>query len=95
MLRFNSDPHDIPKWAPNEDEDADDNMKINPNYWYTKDMNQLILKRIKYIKEYAPNAKILLNIRDFPYAMSKYPGSVIKMVSFSSQLQDEYIEYLA
>uniref|UniRef100_A0A1X7U6U0 EF-hand domain-containing protein n=2 Tax=Amphimedon queenslandica TaxID=400682 RepID=A0A1X7U6U0_AMPQE len=60
--------------------------------WGTKftvdDMCQLLKKRIDQVREFAPNGKILLNFRDFPIAMTKYPDRVLYIVRYLSRLPE-------
>ena len=51
------------------------------------DMCALLEKWMKYVfNEISPNGKVLLNLRDFPIAMSKFPKRVLSIVKFLSQL---------
>ena len=53
----------------------------------TDDMCQLLKERIDWVFDnMSPNAKILLNFRDFPIAMTKAPERVLNVVKFLSQL---------
>uniref|UniRef100_A0A1X7TDN2 EF-hand domain-containing protein n=1 Tax=Amphimedon queenslandica TaxID=400682 RepID=A0A1X7TDN2_AMPQE len=60
--------------------------------WGTKftvdDMCQLLKLRIDQVREFAPNGKILLNFRDFPIAMTKYPDRVLYIVRYLSRLPE-------
>ena len=59
--------------------------------WGTKftvdDMCKLLHKRINWVfNDISPDAKILLNLRDLPIAMKKYPERVLTITKFLSQL---------
>ena len=59
--------------------------------WGTKftvdDMCKLLRKRINWVfDKISPDAKILLNFRDLPIAMKKYPERVLTITKFLSQL---------
>ncbi len=59
--------------------------------WGTKytvdDFCKLMKKRIDFVYDkISPQAKILLNLRDFPIAMSKAPERVLEIVKYISQL---------
>lgn len=55
--------------------------------WTEEDMCQLLKKRINFVyKQLSPNAKILLNMRDFPVAMKKHPHRILNIVKFLSTL---------
>lgn len=56
----------------------------------TDDMCQLLKKRINWVfNNMSPDAKVLLNLRDLPVAMSKVPERVLTIVKFLSQLPAE------
>ena len=55
--------------------------------WTLKDQCQLLKKRINYVfDEISPKARILLNLRDFPVAMSSHPKRVLRFTKFLSRL---------
>ena len=65
---------------------ADDACKWGTKY-SVDDFCQLMKKRIDWVyDQISPQAKILLNFRDFPVAMSKVPERVLTVVKFLSQL---------
>lgn len=56
----------------------------------TQDMCQLLFKRIKWVHDNIHNnARILLNLRDLPLAMTVAPTRVLKVVQFLAQLPTE------
>ena len=62
--------------------------------WGTKftieDLCELLRKRIDFVKEKIhKDGKILINLRDFPLAMEKYPERVLSVVKFLSELPPE------
>ena len=58
--------------------------------WTVDDMCKLLRKRIDYVYEkISPNAKILLNFRDFPFAMKTVPERVLEIAKYLSQLPPE------
>ena len=51
------------------------------------DMCSLLVKWMNFVfDEISPDGKVLLNFRDFPIAMSKYPKRVLSIVQFLSSL---------
>ena len=55
------------------------------------DMCMLILKWIKWVKEnISKDARILLNMRDLPVAMTDAPERVLEIVTFLAQLPEEH-----
>ena len=58
--------------------------------WGTKftvdDMCKLLKLRIDQVRKFAPTGKILLNFRDFPIAMKKFPERVLYIVRYLSRL---------
>ena len=65
---------------------ADDSCEWGTKYTVS-DFCQLLKKRIDWVYDrISPQAKILLNFRDFPVAMSKAPERVLAVVKFLSQL---------
>ncbi len=55
--------------------------------WTINDMCQLLKKRIDFVfNEMSPRGKVLLNLRDFPIAMTEHPERVLTIVKFLSQL---------
>jgi hypothetical protein len=55
--------------------------------WTVRDMCKLLRKRINYVfDEISPKARVLLNLRDFPVAMSKHPKRVLRITRFLSKL---------
>ena len=54
-----------------------------------KDVCQLLKKRIDWVKqEICPKSKILINLRDFPFAITIYPDRVLEVVKFIGSLQE-------
>ena len=51
-----------------------------------EDLQELIRKRIDYVFERIPDAKVLVNLRDFPIAMENHPKRMLKFVQFLSSL---------
>lgn len=65
---------------------ADDDCEWGTKY-QVEDFCQLLKKRIDFVfDKISPQARILLNIRDMPIAMSKVPERVLAVVKFLSQL---------
>ena len=65
---------------------ADDTCEWGTKYT-ADDFCQLLKKRIDWVYDHiSPQAKILLNFRDLPIAMSKAPERVLAVVKFLSQL---------
>ena len=65
---------------------ADDSCEWGTKYT-VNDFCKLIQKRIDFVyNKISPQARILLNIRDFPIAMSKAPERVLEIVKYLSQL---------
>ena len=55
------------------------------------DFCMLILKWIKWVKEnISKDARILLNLRDFPVAMTNVPERVLEVVTFLARLPEEH-----
>ena len=67
---------------------VDQNVKWGEK-WKRMDMCKLLRKWITWVKENIhKDGRILLNIRDFPLAMSKKPKRVLKVVKYLSELPD-------
>ena len=65
---------------------ADDSCEWGTKYT-VNDFCKLIQKRIDFVyNKISPQARILLNIRDFPIAMSKAPKRVLEIVKYLSRL---------
>ena len=53
----------------------------------TQDMCKLLQKRINWVyDEISPKARVLLNFRDFPVAMTKAPERVLTIIKFLAQM---------
>ncbi len=60
---------------------------------FTKDICELIFKWIKWVHDNHPadaNPRILLNMRDLPYAMTKVPERVLEIVTFLARMPQPY-----
>ena len=59
---------------------------------FTKDICELIFKWIKWVHDHHPNSdpRILLNMRDLPYAMTKVPERVLEIVTFFAKMPQPY-----
>lgn len=67
---------------------VDKNVKWGEK-WKKRDMVQMLRKWIEWVKDNIhKDGRILLNLRDFPLAMSKKPKRVLKVVKYLSQLPD-------
>ena len=69
---------------------ADKNCKWEEKFT-TQDMCNVIRKRIEYVKnEIHKDGRTLLNLRDFPFAMTVAPQRVLAVTKFLAELPDNF-----